>query len=383
MGVLYMIKTDVFFETPSEQSKVKAKIVSSYFSAWSRIMCKNWYGSTEIGYVDLFSGPGVYQDGSESVPLLLVKRTLSDSQLTNRMWFYFNDNDADNIFNLKQNVGDIDVDKRLEKRIKYDTKTIDERYAANVIIKSKGPILSFVDPFGYKGLTIELINKLIENNGSDCIFFFNYNRINMALSSNTKFDEYLESIFGFSRVKLLKEELKGLSVEERELHVINALISTLKNNNANYVLPFKFYRTDMVRTSHFIVFVSKHKRGCSIMKQIMYANSAKDIDGVANFELRDSRNFANKFEQLTLFDRPLDSLRDEIYNSYVGKSVSVKDICEKYDTDFSNCFVSRNVKDALIQLEEKKRLIVISGRKQMYRNGKLNMPDKAIVSFIE
>lgn len=370
-----------FFVHQSEQSMVKAKIVSSYFTAWSRIMCQNWSRSIPVGYVDLFSGPGVYQDGKESVPIMLIKTVLSDLRLCNRFWFYFNDQDENNISDLKSAIASIDVDNKLEGKIQYSVRTVDEQYADAIRINSRGPILSFVDPFGYKGLTVGLINKLIENNGSDCIFFFNYNRINMALSSNTKFDEYLEGIFGQKRVEVLKEELKDLPAEEREPVVLNALMAALKENNAINALPFKFYSTEMLRTSHFIIFVSKSKLGCSIMKQIMYANSAKDVDGVASFEFKDSKNFGNKYEQLTIFDRPLDALCEEVYEMCKSKDIKVKSICEKYDTDFSNYFVSRNVKDALIRLEEQNKIIV-TGRKQKQRKGKLNMPDDAIVGIL-
>lgn len=373
-----------FFEHQSEQSMIKAKIVSNYFTAWSRIMCKNrnWSSSIPVGYVDLFSGPGVYQDGNESVPIMLIKTVLNDMELSDRFWFYFNDQDENNIKNLQRTIAGIDINDKLKRKISYSTRTIDENFANAITINSQGPILSFVDPFGYKGLTIDLVNKLIKNNGSDCIFFFNYNRINMALSSNQRFDEYLDGLFGQKRVQILKNTLKELPPEEREPIVLNGLVEALKENSANYVLPFKFYHTDMLRTSHFIIFVTKHKLGCSIMKQVMYANSAKDIDGVASFEFKDSKNFGNKFEQLTIFARPLDFLCEEIYGLCKHGNMQVKDICEKYNTDFSNYFVSRNVKDALIRLEEQHKIAVITGRKQKQRKGKLNMPDGAIVGIL-
>lgn len=50
-----MSNTDMFFDSPSEQSKIKAKIVASYFTAWSRVMCNNWSSSSEIGYVDFIT----------------------------------------------------------------------------------------------------------------------------------------------------------------------------------------------------------------------------------------------------------------------------------------------------------------------------------------
>ena len=358
---------------------IKAKIVSNYFTAWSRIMCQNWASSIPIGYVDLYSGPGIYQDGSISVPIMLIKTVLNDPRLCNRFWFYFNDQDRNNILNLKKTIEG--MDDKLERKIQYSVKTVDGEYTDAIKINSKGPILSFVDPFGYKGLTNNLINKLIENNGSDCIFFSNYNRINMALSSNTKFDDSLENIFGKQRVAILKKELQDLSAEEREPIVLNALIESLEENSANYVLPFKFYSAEMLRTSHFIVFVSKSKLGCSIMKQIMYANSAKDIDGVASFEFKDTKNFGNKYEQLSIFERPMDVLCEEVFEMCKTKDIKVKSICDKYDTDFSNYFVSRNVKDALIRLEEQNKIIV-TGRKQKQRKGKLNMPDNAIVGVL-
>ena len=52
-----MPSNDVFFEAQTEQSAVKAHIVSSYFSAWSRVIQK-WDGY--MAYIDLFCGPGKY-----------------------------------------------------------------------------------------------------------------------------------------------------------------------------------------------------------------------------------------------------------------------------------------------------------------------------------
>lgn len=205
------------------------------------------------------------------------------------------------------------------------------------------PVLSFVDPFGYKGLTLNLIDRLIENSGSDCIFFFNYNRINMALSSNTKFDEYLNGLFGVQRTQKLKEQLSTLQPSQREPVVLDALVEALRERKGNYVLPFKFYSTEMLRTSHFIIFVTKHPLACKIMKQIMYTNSAKDCDGVATFSFEDSRNFGDAYQQISLFDRPLDALQAEMVKKYAGKQINVGALCNIVDCDFSNHYVGKNV----------------------------------------
>lgn len=373
-----MPSNDAFFANQSEQSAVKAHIVSSYFSAWARVIQK-W--NTPMAYFDLFCGPGKYENDKPSAPLLIVQKTLADPALLSRMNFVFNDKDPNNIAMLKQAIAQIDENSKLKGRIQYYNETVERDFYNRLKIPANMPVLSFVDPFGYKGLTMNLINRLINNSGSDCIFFFNYNRINMALSSNTKFDEHLKCLFGDTRTTELKKQLAHQPPERREPIVLNSLIDALRENKSNYVLPFKFYSTEMLRTSHFIIFVTKHPVACKIMKQIMYSNSAKDSDDVATFSFEDSRNFGAGFEQLTIFDRPIQSLKDDIVREYAGKTISVGMVCNKIDCDFSSHFVSKNVKDVLKQLEIEGKISVIEGRKQKYRSGKLNMPDGAVIHF--
>lgn len=373
-----MPENSAFFEAQSEQSAVKAHIVSSYFSAWSRVIQK-W--NTRMAYIDLFCGPGKYENNNLSAPLLIIQSTLANPLLQNKMYFIFNDNDPANIATLKQSISQMEGSSKLRGRIQFYEETVEQNFYKRLRIPSNIPVLSFVDPFGYKGLTMDLINRLISNSGSDCIFFFNYNRINMALSSNTKFDEHLKNLFGQARTNELKKELAHRPPQQREPLVLNALIEALCENKSNYVLPFKFYGTEQLRTSHFIIFVTKHPVACKIMKQIMYSNSAKDPDGVATFSFQDSRNFGTEFEQLSMFDRPLQYLKDDILKKYSGKTALVSDICNAVDCDFSSHFVSKNAKDVLRQLELAGEISVIDGRTQKLRNGKLTMPDKALIYF--
>jgi len=373
-----MPDNDRFFADQTEQSAVKAHIVSSYFSAWSGVIQK-W--NTPMAYIDLFCGPGKYGDNNLSAPLLIIQNTLANPKLLNKMNFIFNDCDPNNIACLKKSITQADINGVLSQRIQYHNETVEEGFHNRLRIPKNMPVLSFVDPFGYKGLTLNLISHLIANSGSDCIFFFNYNRINMALSSNTKFDEHLKSLFGDTRTAMLKKQLANLHPEQREPIVLNALIEALREGKSNYVLPFKFYSSEMVRTSHFIIFVTKHPLACKIMKQIMYSNSAKDSDGIATFSFKDSHNFGVELDQLTMFDCPIQTLKNDLMKKYCHQDVSVAVICDSVDCDFSNYFVGKNAKDALKSLENEGKINVLSGRKQKFRNGQLTMPDKAIIRF--
>ena len=372
-----MSENEKFYEKQTEQSSVKEKIVSSYFTAWLRVL-KKW--GTPLGYYDLFCGPGRYVDQKETAPLFIVKEVLNDSTLAPRMHLYFNDENPQNVHLLQRNIEQIDRTGILTPRIKYEYNTVKQGFECKLNIPDSMPVLSFVDPFGYKGLTLSLLDYLVSNQGSDCIFFFNYNRVNMAIN-NPIFDEHLIALFGNERITSLKERINGLMPAQREPVVLDALIEALTASNSNYVLPFKFYSKEMLRTSHFIIFITKHKAGCKIMKSIMYTNSAKDSDGVATFSFEDSHNFIQGLEQLSFFTQPLQSLMNELMKANSSRTIKVRELCDQEDTNMRSHFVGANVKEALRRLEEEQKIMVVSGRKQKKRNGKLNMPDEAVVRF--
>jgi three-Cys-motif partner protein len=367
---------DFFFEQ-SEQSQIKAKIVNGYFAAWSRVMLGHW--SANIAYIDLYCGPGKYKDGGKSVPLALIEQTLANHELKKRMQFVFNDVENAYTQNLEEEIRLLPDGGSLLNSIQFANIEIGTDFAKSIKIPANVPVLSFVDPWGYKGLTMDLIGTLIKNNGSDCIFFFNYNRINMALSDNKLFDEHLKGIFGTEKTVKLKQKLESMNSVQREPAILKALIEVLGNNGANYILPFKFYSQEMSRTSHFIIFVTKHQAGYKIMKEIMYVNSAKDLDGVASFSFEDSYNFGSSSGQLTFFSK-LDDLCEELQKKYAGNKTNVDTLCSDIVLNPSNLFVESNVKDALRRLEEN-RIITVEGRKQKTRNGKVTMPNTAYVIF--
>lgn len=117
------------------------------------------------------------------------------------------------------------------------------------------------------------------------------------------------------------------------------------------------------------------------MKQIMYSNSAKDNDGVATFSFEDSRNFSDSFSQLSLFDGPIKALEHAMISKYHGCTVTVQQLCDEVDCDFTNQFVAKNVTDVLKRMELDGEISVIDGRKVKTRGGIPTMPKSAVIQF--
>jgi hypothetical protein len=68
----------------------------------------------------------------------------------------------------------------LRYRPTIQNRIIDGKWAG-ILSKLQVPTLVFLDPCGYKGLSLKLISSVLGGFGNDCIFFFNYSRINMKL----------------------------------------------------------------------------------------------------------------------------------------------------------------------------------------------------------
>jgi len=60
---------EAFFETPSDPSKVKFEIVRKYFWSWAKIIAPR--ARSNIAYIDLFSGKGIYDDGSKATLMFI------------------------------------------------------------------------------------------------------------------------------------------------------------------------------------------------------------------------------------------------------------------------------------------------------------------------
>jgi three-Cys-motif partner protein len=94
-----------FFDESREQSLVKAEIVAKYFWAWAKVIIPQAKKRrTKIAYVDLFSGPGRYQDGSKSTPLLILERAIADPDMREMLVTIFNDKNSNNTQSLQQAI---------------------------------------------------------------------------------------------------------------------------------------------------------------------------------------------------------------------------------------------------------------------------------------
>src|SRR5436190_1108248 len=94
-----------FFVERADQSQVKALIVSQYFDIWSKIIAPNTMRSDgKLAYIDLFAGPGRYEDGSVSTPLMVLGKAVANANVSAGLVSMFNDKDTNHTKTLRAEI---------------------------------------------------------------------------------------------------------------------------------------------------------------------------------------------------------------------------------------------------------------------------------------
>lgn len=90
-----------FFREQRHNSRIKTEIVTAYFKPWAQIIRKLAGPQGKIGYLDLFAGPGSYEDGTPSTPTILLKSALKSPVLRQPLQVVLNDADPSSAEALK------------------------------------------------------------------------------------------------------------------------------------------------------------------------------------------------------------------------------------------------------------------------------------------
>lgn len=362
-----------FFEERGDQSAIKAEIVQKYFAAWANIILPTAqkFGDGKIAYIDLYAGPGRYKDGAASTPLLILQKAIESPTVSSSLVALFNDMDANNTQTLQSEIDGLPGIERLKYRPKVNCNPVDkdaeEYFAGTRLI----PSFTFLDPFGYKGLSLKLVNGVIKDWGCDCIFFFNYNRISLGIS-NPMVQDHMSALFGDDRAARLKARVEGAKPAQREQMILEDLTNALIEMGGEYVLPFRF-KNAAGRLTHHLIFVSKSFKGYEVMKGVMASASSSSDQGVASFAYSPADETMPLLFELT---RPIDDLEGMLREDFAGRSISMLDLYREHSV--GRPYLSKHYKEVLRKMEEDSAVQVRDPEGKKRSRG---FADRLIVTF--
>ena len=371
-----------FFDKPKTHSQIKAAIVASYFSAWSTIIWsqKRYKNIESIGYVDLFAGEGVYSDGTLSTPMLVLDKAIKNKEIIENLFCYFNDGSDEIINSLKEKVKGHPGYNLMKRKPLYSSDEVGHSIVNKLSNFFKIPTLFFLDPWGYKGLSLNLFNTILSPWGCDCIFFFNYNRINPGVS-NKVVNHHMELLFGKSGASDLRERVKQLRPAERERAICFEMTAALHRLGYPYVHNFRI--VDASSRRYHLYLVGKRPIICKIAKEITAKYCSRRDQGVPIYEY--NVPYENKIMYqpwlLENLERPLDELVEKLKIKFQGKRMRVIDIFN--DDHINTPYLLSNYKEALMILEKQGAVRVDQSVKERSVGGRVSMGEKRVVDFIK
>lgn len=291
--------SDKHFEKRDAQTMLKHLLLKEYVKNWGEAigLASNSKNIRFVHFVDCFAGRGEFKDGTDASPRIAIN-TLQDMQFTFRNQYQkFKSDFHIHAIELKKEYTDILKAQKPYSRYPNQLHIYQGKFEEKVntlLDKTRGcPALYFIDPFGYTGVYMDDIVKIvnqrshevlinvmsysivrntpIENNREQLLKFFGLNNVNCSIK------EYIELVAKISEQETKKHNSQLLKLEDK---IINLYIEQIrkKSNRQLYFLKKRIHSQVNPQIYFHLLFVTGHPRGLLEMKDAMvnYENLRDD-----------------------------------------------------------------------------------------------------------
>jgi three-Cys-motif partner protein len=353
----------------------KHELLRRYLGAWYPILAQSGY-NRRIVYIDGFAGPGIYSGGEPGSPIIAMNTLvthpafprLSHTEFVfvfvEKRKAYF-DSLTDEVEAFWDNSGG------RPKNVKLVGMNDTFVSAANEILamldedkRTLAPTFGFIDPFGWSGVPIDLICRLLSYDKCEIFFNFMFNEVNRFVTDERpEIACHFEDLFGTDG----HQDAAGLDPEDRKQFLHDLYAEQLRTKGKfKYVRSFEMIN-EKGRTHNYLFYGTRNITGLRVMKEAMWA-----VDPAGGLRFSD-----RTAGEVTLFgDEPdYDLLQRQLMKKFRGKDVSVEDV-EKFvivDTSFGPRHYK---KGALKVLEQDERIEIVTPRKK-----RLTYPDGTVIRF--
>ncbi len=246
-------------------TEAKHVILGEYLKAWFPIL-----GQTQdrVIYLDGFCGPGRYAEGEDGSPLIALKTAARYHQrFKGEVIFYFIDK-------LRPRIAHLDsLLEGFERLSKFTIHTECDEFEpvlSRILdeLEGKGlhiaPTFAFIDPFGYSGLPMALIHRLLAHPKTEAFINFNANSVN-------RFVEHPQDVTRNDIIDLFgtDEVLKVIQDSVNRFQDLRALYQRQLGLAADFVRFFSMTDAKQ-RPIYDLFFAGNHSEGHYRMKEAMW-----------------------------------------------------------------------------------------------------------------
>jgi three-Cys-motif partner protein len=249
----------------------KHLVLKRYLGAWFPI--QGAY-QAKILFIDGFAGPGEYTEGEYGSPLIalqtLIDHTYRD-KIAAEVVYLFIEASRSRAEHLKALIQEKEDNGEIPRNCKVmvTCHTFEEAMCEilNGIDETGqrlAPAFVMVDPFGVKGMSMTMLARILQYEGTEIYATFHYDAIN-RFKGTPDFEPSLDALFGCQE---WRQASTILDPEARRVFLYNLYREQLKNAGAKHVVYFELFEER--RLKYAIFFATQHKRGCDKMKEAIW-----------------------------------------------------------------------------------------------------------------
>lgn len=304
-----------------KHTRVKHALLEKYLLAWMPILGSRYPWVT---YFDGFAGRGVYEDGSPGSPVLAMQLADKLAPRLQRVTLRFVERNPENYENLRAAV------ETELSRLTYPEKVsvhhtqgdfdeaacafLDQAEARGA---SQAPSFFFIDPFGFTGVPLETVGRILSVPKTEVFFTFMLRDINRFLELGQLVDQ-MNVLFGGGCwrdvVSHADRERALVELYRRQLH---------EQANATYSLHFKVCESDSTATLYYLIHANNNFKGHQIMKGVMLNQG---VNGEFAYL---GKNDLSERTQMLLFDpNDTSALAGELLRRFAGQTLTFDGIME-------------------------------------------------------
>jgi three-Cys-motif partner protein len=252
-------------------TQTKHLILRNYLQAWLPIMASR---NGRIHFLDGFAGPGKYEGGEKGSPLIALETLIQHPHFRKplnqrEILLTFIEKDKDRAEALEAAISEYRVPEWIKISVLSGEfaplmKSVLETFEAEH--KQLAPTFALLDPFGFKGIPLDLIARIASNPSCECFITFMYEEINRFLGFPDLESRY-DDLFGTPE---WREITKEQDASVRRVRIADLYRKQLVTKaKFRYVREFQMIN-DRNHTKYFLYFGTNHEQGLSHMKQAMW-----------------------------------------------------------------------------------------------------------------
>ena len=304
-------------------TQAKHQILEEYLKKWFPIL-----GSTaeQVVYLDGFAGPGIYSNDEEGSPVIAIRTALqhTHSRRFKKLTFWFIEEKPERARTLEQVLKSkfSELPQNFQYKIKQSEFAPSLETALDRIEEEGAklaPTFAFIDPFGFSGIPMNLITRVLGYKRCEVLITFMSSFI--IRFNDERRENALDDLFGTKNWRTLRNISNP---DEKRRFIVDFYVKQLhERGDARYYRTFEMVGDNKQIVYH-LVFATKHLAGLKAMKEAMFK-----VDRRGTFRFSDRTDPGQTFLVDYSDDKSwLPQASGSIFNEFAGKSVTVEKVEE-------------------------------------------------------